>query len=786
MPSGEGERSRLAATDGLIFPGKFLGSGSYGEVHLHEERRSGRQVVLKTVMKREHWSMEDLIAEVEVMQALDHPYVLRILSWYEIGGALGMVMDLCSGGELMEVVRDGRRIQPMPEKWPAVVFAQLFEALAYCHSRGYVHKDIKTENILLLSKPPEGVHVFDTAPHAMLADFGLAESVGTGGVISLFGQRGHEVAGTGYTMAPEVWKGSCGFKADVWSLGVVMFQLFSNKVPFDPPDAVLEPLPHALRANVWLDLHKKGPQWSNMNASKDATAICKDMLKVKERDRPSAQKLRDHAWVKSNAKWWQATPDEVQGVCQAVLDWRKRHPLQKAMCLHLAANAPQDSRLAAVFSHLDRDHNGTLSKHELADGLLAAKIEASLVKKVASSLDFDEAGAISYLELVAAQLPASGEKFDKFLSREFERWNSQNRSGLTAPQMESLLETLMEAGEFDLEPPELTKNKEGLVSFEDFSAFFGRTPVAFKGSVKRLRRTSHGKTKSLRPKKTKKPASTAVAKKPRTIVEPMGIVVPDVPARKMKDCRSHSSSDSDWSWSDSDRESEDLSGEAVSGGRREGDGGSTLSGAASECTAISATKMRPTLSGQSGARSSPGGGSPGGTSRSGEGRRSSCGSVASAASEAPAARPRGKSLERCGRSADAPLPEPAVADAPRPAARSDGVAVRAAGRAAAAGAAAGADAAAGGAAQGAAKHVAPMPTTEFDTLMAGGGRGERRPSWSERVEAARLAEAAAAAERRRVALGEACSGGARLVLEKMEGRPLQLRDSGPRSVVVSL
>lgn len=179
--------------------------------------------------------MEDLIAEVEVMQALDHPYVLRILSWYEIGGALGMVMDLCSGGELMEVVRDGRRIQPMPEKWPAVVFAQLFEALAYCHSRGYVHKDIKTENILLLSKPPEGVHVFDTAPHAMLADFGLAESVGTGGVISLFGQRGHEVAGTGYTMAPEVWKGSCGFKAGVWGVCPSSF-LFSSFpiLPFLP------------------------------------------------------------------------------------------------------------------------------------------------------------------------------------------------------------------------------------------------------------------------------------------------------------------------------------------------------------------------------------------------------------------------------------------------------------------------------------------------------------------------------------------------------------------------
>merc|ERR1719478_1354059 len=156
---------------------------------------------------------------------------------------------------------------------------------------GIIHKDLKCENILLL-------HVSDpndfptTQPHAVLIDLGIAELFS-----ARLGRRARctVVAGTPTHMAPEVWRGNFGPVADVWSLGVVMFELLCGQLPF------CYSKPEMKSPQEWIRLAKQGPQWSMLGrCTAAARAICQRMLSVDDRMRPTATQCLGHAWFKDD------------------------------------------------------------------------------------------------------------------------------------------------------------------------------------------------------------------------------------------------------------------------------------------------------------------------------------------------------------------------------------------------------------------------------------------------------------------------------------------------------
>ncbi|MBX3323908.1 MAG: serine/threonine protein kinase [Phycisphaeraceae bacterium] len=211
---------------------RLLGAGAYGAVYLAEQEQPVRRSVAIKVIKLGMDSASVLARfeqERQVLALMDHPGVARILD----GGATTQgtpyfVMEYVDGDPIT-VFCDRNRLGV---KNRLSLFASVCEAVQHAHMRGVIHRDLKPSNILV----HEGE---DNTPRAKVIDFGIAKAVlGPTTPAATLTQR-DELVGTLEYMSPEQARGgSLGVdvRADVYSLGAVLYELLAGQLPFDPKD----------------------------------------------------------------------------------------------------------------------------------------------------------------------------------------------------------------------------------------------------------------------------------------------------------------------------------------------------------------------------------------------------------------------------------------------------------------------------------------------------------------------------------------------------------------------
>jgi calcium-dependent protein kinase len=156
--------------------------------------------------------------EVNASLKFQHPNIVRLLNVYQDEVTVTMVMELCRGGEVFErLAKNGK----FKEEDAARILRQVLVAIAYIHDQGYVHTDLKLENILFVTKAEDA--------DIKLVDFGFCQPCT--GTEKLSARRGT----LGY-MAPEVLQSSYTNKCDLFSLGVVTYALLSGKSAFGMSD----------------------------------------------------------------------------------------------------------------------------------------------------------------------------------------------------------------------------------------------------------------------------------------------------------------------------------------------------------------------------------------------------------------------------------------------------------------------------------------------------------------------------------------------------------------------
>lgn len=194
-----------------------IGEGSTGIVCIATEKPSGRQVAVKKMDLRKQQRRELLFNEVVIMRDYHHPNIVEMHDSFLVGDELWVVMEFLEGGALTDIVTHAR----MDEEQIATVCKQCLKALAFLHSQGVIHRDIKSDSILLAS---DG--------RVKLSDFGFCAQV------SVELPKRKSLVGTPYWMAPEVISRlPYGPEVDVWSLGIMCIEMVDGEPPFfnEPP-----------------------------------------------------------------------------------------------------------------------------------------------------------------------------------------------------------------------------------------------------------------------------------------------------------------------------------------------------------------------------------------------------------------------------------------------------------------------------------------------------------------------------------------------------------------------
>jgi serine/threonine protein kinase len=228
----------------------------------------------KTKVQQNHILMGLLENELSILGAQSHPKIISIVDLLEDYDNYYIVSELVEGGELLARLE---KVESFTEAQAANIIWQVMLGLNYLHLQNITHRDMKPENILLVSKDLDNFEV-------KISDLGFAQR---------FEQELTLVLGSPFFMAPELVKREAyTSKVDIWSLGVITFQLLSGKTPFEA---------RSLRLIDWNILNKKvsfrGDDWSDISQeAKDFITYCLDRDQVR---RPTINQLFRHPWIHS-------------------------------------------------------------------------------------------------------------------------------------------------------------------------------------------------------------------------------------------------------------------------------------------------------------------------------------------------------------------------------------------------------------------------------------------------------------------------------------------------------
>ncbi|GJP77925.1 hypothetical protein CLOP_g8250 [Closterium sp. NIES-67] len=260
--------------------GEKIGEGRPGVVvYACTVRKTGRALACKSIDKKtldDDKKAEALRLEVELMKQLSvHGGVVSVRDAVEDDKHVHLLMELCSGGDLLNFVNTAPAIS---EQQAATIIKRLADAVRYCHRQGVVHRDLKPENILMAAKGAWW--------DLRVADFGISAMLKPGERI-----RGY--AGSPFYIAPEVLGGAYAFECDVWSLGVVLYVLLAQKLPFwHDSDAGVYKL--ILKGSVDT---RTGP-WTGI--SREAKGLVHRMLTSDASQRITLDEVIEHPWVVAN------------------------------------------------------------------------------------------------------------------------------------------------------------------------------------------------------------------------------------------------------------------------------------------------------------------------------------------------------------------------------------------------------------------------------------------------------------------------------------------------------
>lgn len=311
--------------------------GGTGTVVKATHRITGKTRAIK-IFNREEKSdntIENVLAEACVMENLDHPNITKIIEIYESVDCFYIVMEYADGIELFDDIKLRGKYK---EEEARPIIGKILSALNYMHGEGYVHCDIKPENIMVKNQETK------------LIDFGCSRKLKNG-------QKIGKILGTAYYVAPEVIEEEFDNKADIWSLGIILYIMLTKKIPFNGKNdrGIIKNIRNG--KNIF-----QRPEFTNLSA--DAQDLLKEMLNRSPYRRISAGQALEHKWFDKAISDTQEK--QIAQFClseTAVLDKQV-----KSLTDYLLDNTIDKETLSKIreyFTLLDIDKDGYVSSSDI-------------------------------------------------------------------------------------------------------------------------------------------------------------------------------------------------------------------------------------------------------------------------------------------------------------------------------------------------------------------------------------------------------------------------------------
>ncbi|KAH0787804.1 CAMK family protein kinase [Histomonas meleagridis] len=256
---------------------ELIGQGSFGQVWKCCHRMTGMVYACKVInirtVKEDSKNYENFKNELTANSHMVHPGIVRFYDIQCDGQNLFLILELCPGGTLENLVRSTGGIS---EQQAMVFFRQIMEAIEYIHNQNYAHRDITLRNILIAADGS-----------AKLADFGLCKRKPLSNLYTT-------MCGTFVYTAPEIITGQQydGFSVDIWSAGICLYSMVSNHLPWiiddnTPPDLILSATTEQIcSGNIIYD----------DTMSEELKDLLSMILTVNPNDRPCPNDILSHPW----------------------------------------------------------------------------------------------------------------------------------------------------------------------------------------------------------------------------------------------------------------------------------------------------------------------------------------------------------------------------------------------------------------------------------------------------------------------------------------------------------
>ena len=392
---------------------------------------------------------------------MNHPNILKTFEFFSSNESYNIIMEYCKGGQIYKEMQNNA---PFDENYSAYVMYQIFSAINYSHNMNIIHRDLKPENILIVNKNKKNNYL-----NIKVGDFGMNKLVPKN-------SKQNKVIRSLFYTAPEVFKNKYDEKCDIWSCGVIMYTLLSNKMPFDGDNE-----------NEIISKIEKGEY--NLKSepfdqiSDNAKDLIQKLLNIDIEKRINAQDALNHIWFKENKskEMFNQIYDEnvIEKLINNLKKYKRTSIIQETSLAYLVHNFPQMKDIinaGKLFNQIDLNGDGKISEQELYQGLSKRLKSDTLeedVKKIFQNLDMDDSGTIEYEEFIRAAV--SKEKFmgENVLRFAFKFFDKDNSGKIEFEEIEKVFKnSVTDQNNIDAALSkiiyEVDSNRDGKISFKEF------------------------------------------------------------------------------------------------------------------------------------------------------------------------------------------------------------------------------------------------------------------------------------------------------------------------------